>query len=69
MGADEYEDPFGPPPPDPALRHEIGQPLDRLSLHELVERIALLQAEIKRVEAALLIKHGSQRDADAVFKR
>ncbi len=49
-------------------RHELGQPLDALSLDELGERIELLQAEIARLEAARNNKSASRAVADAFFK-
>ncbi|MCJ2015748.1 DUF1192 domain-containing protein [Methylobacterium sp. J-076] len=49
--------------------HQIGQPLDALSLSDLDERIALLRAEIARIEAARAAKEAAQSSADAVFKR
>ena len=54
--------------PRPKLAHEIGQPLDLLSVHELDERIAALQAEIERLEAAKSGKEASKRAADSFFK-
>jgi uncharacterized small protein (DUF1192 family) len=50
-------------------RHELGQPLDALSLHELSERIALLREEIARLEAALDKKSLSRATADAFFRK
>ena len=50
-------------------RHELGQPLDTLSVHELSERIALLREEIARLEAALDKKSLSRAAADAFFKK
>ena len=38
--------------PRPAASHTLGQPLDALSIAEFDERIALLRAEISRLEAA-----------------
>ena len=49
-------------------QHEIGQDLSALSLHELAERIALLQAEIARLEAARTAKSASMTAASAFFK-
>lgn len=49
--------------------HEIGQPLDTLSLSDLDERIALLRAEITRIEAARAAKDAAQSSADSFFKR
>ena len=55
--------------PRKAVAHEIGQPLDTLSLADLDERIALLRAEIVRIEAARAAKPAAQGAADAFFKR
>ena len=52
-----------------AVAHEIGQPLDTLSLADLDERIALLRSEIARIEAAKAAKQAAQGAADAFFKR
>lgn len=48
--------------------HEIGQPLDALSVHELSERVELLRAEIARLEQARAAKQAAQAAADAFFK-
>lgn len=58
-----------PPPRKPTSTHEIGQDLAALSLHELDERIALLRAEIERLEAAKAKKAASLSAADAFFTR
>lgn len=50
-------------------RHEPGQPLDTLSVAELDERIALLRAEIERLQAARDAKAASLTAADAFFRR
>ncbi len=55
--------------PRRAVAHEIGQPLDTLSLSDLDARIALLRAEIARIEAARAAKQAAQGAADAFFKR
>ena len=55
--------------PRKAVAHEIGQPLDTLSLGELDARVALLRAEIARLEAARAAKQAAQGAADAFFKR
>ena len=55
--------------PRKAVAHEIGQPLDTLSLGDLNERVALLRAEIVRLEAARAAKQAAQGAADAFFKR
>ena len=55
--------------PDPTPKHSVGEPLDRLSVHELRSRIALLEAEIRRLEAEIGAKQASRSAADAMFKR
>jgi uncharacterized small protein (DUF1192 family) len=49
--------------------HIVGEDLSRLSLDELEERIALLEAEIKRIEEAAAAKRASRSSADAFFRR
>ena len=49
--------------------HELGQDLALLSVGELAERVALLKAEIARLEAALANKSASRQAADQFFKR
>ena len=66
--ARDDEDPFGAPRPKTIATHEIGQVLDTLSVHELDERIALLKAEITRLEGARGAKEASKAAADAFFK-
>ena len=60
-------DPFGAQPRKKP-GHEIGQPLDTLSVHELDERIGLLRDEIARLEAARTAKQASLAAAASVFK-
>ena len=48
--------------------HEVGQDLSLMSVEELAERIAVLHAEIARLEAARLDKIDSRRLADSFFK-
>lgn len=66
--AREDDDPFGVAPPKKPTSHEIGQPLDTLSVDELDERVALLKAEIIRLEEAKVAKQASKLAADAFFK-
>lgn len=66
MARDDEE--FLAPKKAPA-RHELGQPLDALSVHELSERIALLREEIARLEAAREKKSASRTAADAFFSK
>jgi uncharacterized small protein (DUF1192 family) len=48
--------------------HEIGQDLSLLSVDELGERIALLQAEIERLTQAMTKKRASKDAANSFFK-
>ncbi|WP_036259455.1 DUF1192 domain-containing protein [Methylocapsa aurea] len=66
--ASDNEDIFGAPPRKAAASHEIGQALDDLSVQELDERIAGLQAEIARLEEARKVKQGILSAAAAFFK-
>ena len=49
--------------------HEIGQDLSALAIDDIDRRIALLRAEIARLELARQQKTASRAAADAVFKR
>jgi uncharacterized small protein (DUF1192 family) len=55
--------------PKKKLAHEIGEDLSKLSLDELAARIALLQVEIARLEAAAEAKRASAAVAASFFKR
>jgi uncharacterized small protein (DUF1192 family) len=50
-------------------QHEIGQDLSLLSVGELDERIALLKAEIERLEAELQAKGATKSAAESLFRR
>ena len=54
--------------PRKKISHEIGQDLSLLSVDELSERIALLKAEIARLEEAATKKRASRDAADSFFK-
>ena len=54
---------------DGALAQVLAEDLSLLSEHELVERIALLEGEIGRVQAILQSKKSSRGEADALFKK
>jgi uncharacterized small protein (DUF1192 family) len=49
--------------------HEIGQDLSLLSVGDLKERVALLKAEIDRLEAELEAKGATKSAAEALFRR
>ena len=55
--------------PRPSASHTLGQPLDALSIAEFDERIALLRAEISRLEAAREKKQAANAAAAAFFKK
>ena len=54
--------------PRKKISHEIGQDLYLLSEEELTERIALLNAEIERLQAAMAKKRASKDAANSFFK-
>jgi uncharacterized small protein (DUF1192 family) len=54
--------------PRKKVTHEIGQDLSLLSVEELSERIALLNAEIERLQQAAAKKRASKDVADRFFK-
>lgn len=54
--------------PRKKVSHEIGQDLSMLSIEELGERVALLTAEIERLNAAMARKRASKDTANAFFK-
>jgi uncharacterized small protein (DUF1192 family) len=55
--------------PKKKIVHEIGQDLALLSIRELEERIALLNAEISRLAGTIESKQGSRSVADQFFKK
>jgi len=54
--------------PRKKISHEIGQDLSLLSVEELGERIALLNAEIERLQTAMAKKRASKDAAAGFFK-
>jgi uncharacterized small protein (DUF1192 family) len=67
MPAFDDESVFGAKPKAP-VAHEIGQNIDDLSAPELAERIALLRAEIERLERAIEARQATRAAANSVFK-
>jgi uncharacterized small protein (DUF1192 family) len=55
--------------PRKKITHEIGQDLYLLSVKELEERIALLNDEIARLQAAIAGKQSQRGVADSLFKK
>ena len=54
--------------PRKKISHEIGQDLSLLSVEELTERIALMNAEIERLQQAAARKRASKDAANSIFK-
>ena len=48
--------------------HEVGMPLDAMSVEELQGRVRLLEAEIARIRAAIEARGETRKAADSVFK-
>lgn len=55
--------------PKKKVAHEIGQDLSLMSVEELKARVALMQDEIKRLEADMAQKHAKRAAADQFFRR
>jgi uncharacterized small protein (DUF1192 family) len=55
--------------PKKKIAHELGEDLAKLSLDDLAARVALLRAEIERIEAAAAAKRSSAEVAASFFKR
>ncbi len=54
--------------PKPKPQFTVGQPLDAISMGELVQRIEAFEAEIARIKAEITRKQASKQAADAFFK-
>jgi uncharacterized small protein (DUF1192 family) len=48
--------------------HEVGMPIDTLSVEELSERIGLLEAEIARLRRAIEARDATRKAAESAFK-
>lgn len=48
--------------------HEVGMPIDTMSVEELNERIGLLEGEIARLRGAIDARGATRKAADAAFK-
>jgi uncharacterized small protein (DUF1192 family) len=59
---------FDEEPRKKPMSHEVGQDLSALSVHELDERIALLEGEIARLRTARDAKTLSKSAAEGVFR-
>jgi uncharacterized small protein (DUF1192 family) len=60
---------FDDEPKRPTPAHVIGQDISLLSQGELSDRIAILKAEIGRLEAELETKDATRSAAEAMFRR
>ncbi|HEY0918380.1 DUF1192 domain-containing protein [Devosia sp.] len=49
--------------------HEVGMPIDAMSVEELEARIGLLEGEIARLRQAIAARHQTRAAADSLFKR
>jgi len=59
---------FDDEPTKKPLVHEVGMPIDTMSVEELTKRIALLREEILRLERAILSRQQSRAQADQLFR-
>jgi len=48
--------------------HEVGMPIDTMSVEELQERIELLKGEIVRLEQAIAARNKTRSEAESLFK-
>jgi uncharacterized small protein (DUF1192 family) len=48
--------------------HEVGMPIETMSVDELNERIGLLEAEIVRLREAIAARQKTKAAADSLFK-
>ena len=48
--------------------HEVGMPIDTMSVEELLARIGLLEGEFARLQAGIVARQKTRSAADALFK-
>ena len=48
--------------------HEVGMPIDTMSVDELEERIELLEGEIARLRDAIAARQKTKDEANSLFK-
>lgn len=48
--------------------HEVGMPIETMSVEELADRIALLEGEIARLRVAIDARDATRKAADSIFK-
>jgi uncharacterized small protein (DUF1192 family) len=54
--------------PKKPVAHEVGMPIDTMSVEELAQRIGLLEEEIARLKQAIAMRQKSRSAADSLFK-
>jgi uncharacterized small protein (DUF1192 family) len=54
--------------PKKKVAHEVGMPIDTMSVEELAHRVELLEAEIARLRQAMAARQQSRSAADSLFK-
>ena len=54
--------------PEKPTRHEVGMPIDTLSVDELQDRINLLDGEIARLREAIAARQKTKSEAESLFK-
>ncbi len=60
---------FDEEPRKPASAHVVGQDISLMSVEELGQRIAMLKAEIERLEAERTQRGATKSAAEALFRR
>lgn len=48
--------------------HEVGMPIDAMSVEELTERVGMLEGEIARLKAAIDARQKHKSDALSIFR-
>lgn len=48
--------------------HEVGMPIETMSVEELQDRISMLKAEIVRLEQAITARNKTKSEAESLFK-
>ena len=48
--------------------HQVGMPIDTMSVDELNERIAMLEAEIERLRQAIAVRNNTRQAAESLFR-
>jgi uncharacterized small protein (DUF1192 family) len=59
---------FGDEPVKKPKGHEVGMPIDTMSVDELQERIGTLEAEIARLREAIEARNKTKEAAASIFK-